>query len=164
MDIYYIETSKRKGYTFEKPHIDFFIDNNEFLFNRYQFDKSVFHYESSDIIPNYHIYKVFYTRNSRGDIHESDVNYFTNQDDATIYYNSVNTKYINKMISPYEILECKVYDTVANIPILSIEPIAINEMSLLLQKKQYTDYRLNYELSFEEKIKILENERITMSK
>ena len=153
MDLYFINTSKRTGYTSEKPSIDFFINNDELIYNNEQFDKSLLSCAKTE-----KIFKVSYTEDRRGDIEECGVKYFTDQADANKYYKDVQSIRTNKTISPYKINEYVVFNSVLDIPIKD-KTGNTDENRLCLQKLKYTDYRLNSNLTFEEKLKKFVNGR-----
>jgi hypothetical protein len=129
--------------------MDFFIRNHERVFN-VNTPVDVF-----DGAPEF-IYKVFFVRDSRGDSHESDVHYFTTKTDAEQYYDNVKNTRPNQMVSPYKMIELKVYPTIEDMPTFEI---LVDHMRLFAQKEKQTNYRLKDTLTPAQKYKLLVKER-----
>lgn len=152
MNVYYIETSKRKGYTYEKPTMDFCIEYGEILMNTYNFGKPILNGPHSTTL-----YKVFYVQDSRGDIEEVDAHYFLDEPSANAYLQTVKDIRRNKMISGYKLSTYPIYDSLLDLPLKNTFKEASPE-DLYWQERSHREAGL----TLEEKLAAYISERVLL--
>lgn len=148
MNIYFIQTSHREGYTYEKLTKEWCIENNELFKWNSEILRDAPH---SDML-----YKVFYMRDVRGDLEHAGIKYFFDKDLAESYLSSVNNITINdsKKCKGYGLQAHPLYNRLTDIPIKAqIDPVTEGQLSW--QKREHNETSL----TFDEKVARLIAER-----
>jgi hypothetical protein len=146
MNVYFINTSHRVGYTTEKPDMSVLNSKGEYIINEQTLTTPVLTLAQAQFLDK--LYKVFAVENIRGDYTEIGVKYFSNPADALYYHNLVKDKKTSKMEKPYAIENYDVYTTIDTIPTRT-EPI-LNEIGLEIQIAKRNDFRMNSELTMDQ--------------
>lgn len=146
MNLYYVNTSHREGYTTEEPNLQLLNQKGEYVVNESSLRKSLFFAEEIQD----QAYKIYMVENIRGDRVEQGVRYFTEENAAKTHYESVKDQQTNKMEKPYTLDTVQVHSTVESIPRrpeLQLDPTLLSQ-----QMARYADYRVSEQLTFDQKM------------